>query len=158
MFALIPILDWSPIFTLLSRSTLRWRILRGRCLPPMSSSTSLSSPLWSEGIAVDEKNMKNPRCINRKNPLGREAEIYSEEHTSSIFRQSSNPASGFSRLGSELFGQRRTGLALPWTTYRVGWLSEYATGMLLRIDLWLVRSFACSSDEAIVRQSARATI
>ena len=35
-----------------------------------------------------------------------------------------------------LFGPQRTGLALPRTTYRVGCLSEYATGMLLRIDLW----------------------
>ena len=37
-----------------------------------------------------------------------------------------------------LFGPWRTGLALPGTTCRVGGLSEYATLMVLRIDLCLV--------------------
>ena len=33
------------------------------------------------------------------------------------------------RLRYVLFGPRRTVLALPWTTYRVGWLSKNATVM-----------------------------
>ena len=36
----------------------------------------------------------------------------------------------WNRLGSVLFGPWRTGLDLPWTTYRVRWLSENATVML----------------------------
>ena len=43
----------------------------------------------------------------------------------------------WNRLGSVLFRPWRTSLALPWTTYRVGVLSEYATLMVLRIDLWV---------------------
>ena len=42
----------------------------------------------------------------------------------------------WNRLDSELFDPRRTGLALPWTTYRVGRLSEYATIMLQKKDVW----------------------
>ena len=41
----------------------------------------------------------------------------------------------WNRLGSVLFGPCRTGVAFPWTRYRVGGLSEYATVMTLRIDL-----------------------
>ena len=44
----------------------------------------------------------------------------------------------WNRSGSMLFDQQRTGLALPWTTYRVGGLSECDTLMVLRIDLCLL--------------------
>ena len=36
----------------------------------------------------------------------------------------------WNRLDFVLFGPWRTDLGLPWTTYRAGWLSEYATVML----------------------------
>ena len=38
------------------------------------------------------------------------------KHDSSILRQSSNPACGFSMMEQVLFGPRETGLALPWAT------------------------------------------
>ena len=53
----------------------------------------------------------------------------------------------WNRLGSVLFRPRRTGLALQRTTYRVGRLSEYSTGMTLRIDLWFpYKVCACDWD------------
>ena len=54
----------------------------------------------------------------------------------------------WSRLGSVVFGPQITCLALPWTTYRVGRLSEYAIVMLWKEDvcsrrhIWCLRSFA----------------
>ena len=44
----------------------------------------------------------------------------------------------WNRLGSVLFGPQRTGLALPWTTYRDGWLSENAARLLSKknVCLW----------------------
>ena len=81
--------------------------------------------------------MKNPRCINRKNPLGREAEIYSEEHTSSIFRQSSNPASGFSMM--EQFR-----LCAVWPMEN--WLGSSMNHIQTGLDDCLNMLLACSSE------------
>ena len=47
------------------------------------------------------------------------------KHDSSILRQSSNPS--FSKKKQVRLGPQRAGMALPWTPYRVGWLSENAT-------------------------------
>jgi len=52
-----------------------------------------------------------PVCL-----FGSEAEIYSEDHDSSTFRQSSNPVCGFSmmeRVRLRAVGPGRTSLALP---------------------------------------------
>ena len=51
--------------------------------------------------------------------ISSQPDIFFLKHDSSIFRQLSNPVSGFCWLGFVLFGPQRTGLALPWTTYKV---------------------------------------
>ena len=71
-------------------------------------------------------------CQSRTPPPS-QSDILFLKHDSSTLRQPSNPVCGFSmmnRLGPVLFGPQRTGLSLPWTTYRVEWLSEGAAVML----------------------------
>ena len=77
------------------------------------------------------------------------SEIYPEEHTSSIFRQSSNPVSGSWRAKPVIHGPNSTEPNLfhhGETTNWVGGMSEYATGMLLRIDLCSPSVFQIRTD------------
>ena len=81
---------------------------------PFQSFTVLGSHSWFWREKRDSKNSFGQRSFQR---------TFQRRH---FMHRNRDPV---------LFGPWRTGLALPWTTYRVGGLSEGAAGMLLRIDL-----------------------